>query len=85
MILYPDVYLKNVKEISEEQYKKLLTENGYSTDNPEGFILGEKKEIYDKGTSLDDIISGHLFQWEQIKTRHNVAFLFLYNIHNFFK
>ncbi len=53
---------EDIKKISEQQYKELLSENGYSNDNTEGFILGEKKEIYDKGESLDDIINGHLFQ-----------------------
>ena len=50
-----------IKKQSEEEYKQLLEENGYSSENAEGFILGEKKEIYDKNMSLEDIINGHLF------------------------
>lgn len=49
---------KDFKEV-EEQYIKLLRENGYDADNKEGFILGEKKDIYDNDVSLEDIINNH--------------------------
>lgn len=76
---------KDIKKQSEEQYKSLLSENGYSTDNVGGFILGEKKEIYDEGTSLDDIISGHLFQWEQKETPHKRGVFLFHIFQNFIK
>ncbi len=52
----------DIKQQSEEQYKKLLEENGYSSSDNEGFILGEKKDIYDEDVSLEDIINNHLYQ-----------------------
>jgi len=52
----------DIKKYSEEQYKELLKQNGYSGNEREGFILGEKKDIYDKEVSLEDIINNHLYQ-----------------------
>ena len=51
-----------IKEESQKQYEELLKENGYSINNNEGFILGEKKDIYGEEMSLEDIINGHLYQ-----------------------
>lgn len=47
---------KEIRDESEKQYKELLKESGYD-ENSTGFILGEKKEIYDKDVSLEDIIN----------------------------
>ncbi len=53
---------KEIKEEAQKQYEELLKESGLSPDNKEGFILGEKKDIYGEEMSLEDIINGHLYQ-----------------------
>ena len=53
---------KEIKEEAQKQYEELLKESGLSLDNKEGFILGEKKDIYGEEMSLEDIINGHLYQ-----------------------
>lgn len=47
---------KKDKEEVEKEYEKLLKSVGKDKKN-EGFVLGEKKEIYEKDMSLDDILS----------------------------
>lgn len=48
---------KKERAEAEEQYKELLESIGKNDNNTEGFVLGEKKDIYDTKMSLDDIIS----------------------------
>lgn len=50
---------EKVRELSKKQLKELLATVGKTEDDAEGFVIGEKKEIYDKGLSLDDIINGN--------------------------
>lgn len=56
---------KKAKETIDEakkQYEELLKENGYSVEKSGGgFILGEKKEIYNSDMSLEDIINGNQY------------------------
>lgn len=53
------MFSKKERAEAEAQYKELLKSVGKSSKNTEGFVLGEKKDIYDIKTSLDDIISGN--------------------------
>ena len=49
---------KKERAEAEDEYKKLLESVGKENKNLEGFVLGERKDIYDTKISLDDIISG---------------------------
>ena len=51
---------KEIIEDAEKQYKELLKNSGYSDKKKKGFVLGEKKDIYDKELSLEDIINQSL-------------------------
>lgn len=45
------------REIAEEQYSELLESIGEKKSKNNAFVLGETKNIYSDGLSLDDIIS----------------------------
>ncbi len=48
---------KKDREEAKKQYDELLEKVGKKPNKDNGFVLGEKKDIYDDNVSLDDIIS----------------------------
>ena len=52
---------KKDKEKAQEQYDELLKKVNKQEDKNNGFVLGEKKEIYNSEMSLDDILLGSGF------------------------
>lgn len=50
-------FKKEDRTKAEQQYAELLESVGKKNKNNKDFVLGEQKDIYDKGLSLDDIIS----------------------------
>lgn len=50
-------FKKEDRTKAEQQYAELLESVGEKKNKNKDFVLGEQKEIYEKGMSLDDIIS----------------------------